>query len=220
MKKSCFTLIELLVVIAIIAILASMLLPALSQAKARAKAINCVGNLKQISLSMMMYAEDCKGYLPVFMSSDDAWMLYLTGTVGGENDHSGYLPLSPVYFCPMANAGYKKGDVWGSRWAPYGFRGEYSGFNLYSIKKTSRVLLGGDATTEYYAPLRKGIWRIHINEGGFPWMVHGNRSNMMLADGHVDAFGIPDYKAKKILYYDHEASFWKWISAAGVKLEW
>ncbi len=63
MKKQ-FTLIELLVVIAIIAILAAMLLPALSAARERARSANCVGKLKQIGLATFMYAGDNKDYIP------------------------------------------------------------------------------------------------------------------------------------------------------------
>ena len=68
--RNCFTLIEMLVVIAIIAILASLLLPALGKAKETAKAIVCLGNLKQVVTTNFLYADDNNGYLPQPLSDD------------------------------------------------------------------------------------------------------------------------------------------------------
>ena len=64
MKKSYFTLIELLVVIAIIAILAAMLLPALSKARNVAQRIACVNNLKQVGTVFLFYTNDCNDWMP------------------------------------------------------------------------------------------------------------------------------------------------------------
>ena len=63
-KHSAFTLIELLVVIAIIAILAGLLLPALAKAKARAKRVECVNQIKQAALGFRMWAGDNEGQFP------------------------------------------------------------------------------------------------------------------------------------------------------------
>lgn len=71
MRKHNFTLIELLVVIAIIAILASMLLPALSSAREKARAITCVNQFKQLSLAVTMYMDNNDDTIRVM--SGDSW---------------------------------------------------------------------------------------------------------------------------------------------------
>jgi prepilin-type N-terminal cleavage/methylation domain-containing protein/prepilin-type processing-associated H-X9-DG protein len=80
-----FTLIELLVVIAIIAILASLLLPALAQAKAKAFGTKCLGNLKQIGLASLMYGDDYDGALPRSSHQGQSWVGSLQPYTDGTN---------------------------------------------------------------------------------------------------------------------------------------
>ena len=76
-----FTLIELLVVIAIIAILAALLLPALARAKGNANRIKCVSNLRQLQMSVQMYADDNQDQIPPRISGGPNWTSILDGSL-------------------------------------------------------------------------------------------------------------------------------------------
>jgi prepilin-type N-terminal cleavage/methylation domain-containing protein len=116
-RRRGFTLIELLVVIAIIAILAAMLLPALSKAKVKAQAISCMNNQKQLTLAWIMYADDNQDRVPPNASGSgsqggwvDGWLDFggantdNTNTIKLTNAKIGpYTKSIGIYKCPADN---------------------------------------------------------------------------------------------------------------------
>ncbi len=221
-KKSCiyFTLIELLVVIAIIAILASLLLPALRSARNKAKDINCAANLKQIGTYLTIYLNDFEGFFPpatqrspISGSRDwDGWqdLLYRqyikpgSGSGGYSWDGVYNRPRRGVFTCPAQESNSE------TKHYALNYTLNRTYLNLSKITRASAFMMCVDQDASRASDNWDGGSWIHTicNPERIDPRHSGMSANLLYVDGHTANLKHTTIQYEKNRRYSSKYSFW------------
>ena len=192
--KRGFTLIELLVVIAIIAILAAILFPVFARAREKARQSSCLSNVKQITLGILMYAQDYDEELPFLYSKPPShgiqWLV------------QPYVKNYQVFNCPSSDRKLPDGTMYGAY--SYGFSvrlfGSYSAAALAEIKRPAEIIGMGDVCQDanvygrLRAPTNGGVPDpFKCEPDGSNCSVCGKSHNSWFWDGHPDRYVAPGF---------------------------